>query len=202
MAAVRIFSPPQVRSWPAALPLLAILAVLGMALVACDADNDSDGAATAAPSTDREQPASEAPAALTEVVVYFLDENGVIVGERRTSEEADPLQAAMSVLTLGPEAPGLFPALESGAAVQAVELAGSIALIDLNTAFADQIPGGGSTAQIEALAPLVYTAAAVEGVESVSLSVDGGLPEVPGLAFDLAEPLTRADLPIEVREPA
>jgi spore germination protein GerM len=183
--------------------LLVVLVLIAMAVAACDSDDSGDEGTTATSSATTEQQATtQAPAEATEVVVYFIDRNGVLVGERRTSDLADPLQATLSELSAGPEGSGLFPALESGAEVLSAEQAGSIALIDLNGAFADQIPGGGSTAQIESLAPLVYSAASVEGVESVSITVDGGLAEVPGLAFDLAEPLTPADLPIEVREPA
>ncbi len=203
MAAVRISSPPRLGVHNGALFLLAILAALTLLVAACDSDDGADAeATTSVANSTSQQTSAEAPPALTEVVVYFINEDGVLVGERRASEVPDPLQAAISVLSSGPEAPGLFPALESGAAVQSVELAGAIALIDLNQAFVDQIPGGGSTAQIETLAPLVYTATAVDGVESVSLTVDGGLVDAPGLAIDVGEALVRDDLPIEVREPS
>ena len=136
----------------------------------------------------------------TDIVAYFLDREGALVGESR-AVDGDPLSGALEQLATGPESADLLPALESGAAINSAEIAGSIALIDLNAAFAAQIPGGGSVAQIESFAPIVYTATSIEGVNSVSLTVDGGVPDVPGLALDLTEPLGRADLPIPLEEP-
>jgi spore germination protein GerM len=169
--------------------VLACLAVLA----ACD---DDDGARSVS---------SEATTTTTTttqtVTAWFAGDDGRLVAEQRTVDDApDPLTAAMRAVAAGPETPGLLPALPAGTTVRSAEQAGSVALVDLSREFADDFPGVGSADQIATLSPLVWTATEVAGVDEVLLTVDGAVPEIPGLQFDLSAPLTREDLPVEAGE--
>lgn len=135
------------------------------------------------------------------ITAWFAGDDGRLVAEQRTVDGApDPLTAAMQAVAAGPETPGLLPALPAGTTVRSAEQAGSVALVDLSREFADDFPGVGSADQIATLAPLVWTATEVAGVGEVLLTVEGAVPEIPGLQFDLSGPLTREDLPAEAGE--
>jgi spore germination protein GerM len=138
----------------------------------------------------------------TSASLYFVDPEGLLAEEKRLVSGDDVLPAALDELAAGPEDPDLRPALPEGARAVSAEVAGSIALVDMNAAFADGFPGGGAQAQTEALAPLVYTATGIDGVTSLSITVEGDTPQITGLAFDLTEPISRADLPISLAEDA
>jgi spore germination protein GerM len=146
-------------------------------------------------------PPSSAPATapLQSVTVYFPAAQGnqlVLVGERRSVPAGEaPLRLALEQLAAGPHAAGLLRALPPGTHVVATSAAGGTARIDLDAAFERDYPGGGATAEIAVLAPLVFTATAVPGVQRAQITVEGRTPDLPGTQFDLARPLSRADFP-------
>lgn len=177
---------------------LAAAVVLVLACLAVLAACGDDEGAQPATSTD----ATTATTATTQTITaWFAGDDGRLVAEQRTVDGApDPLTAAMQAVAAGPETPGLLPALPAGTTVRSAEQAGSVALVDLSREFADDFPGVGSADQIATLAPLVWTATEVAGVGEVLLTVEGAVPEIPGLQFDLSGPLTREDLPAEAGE--
>jgi len=192
----RVDSSPSSRRTAAL--AIALVSVFGLA-VGCGDDNSSS---TTAPETAQsaETNAETVPEGVNEVTVYYPTEEGTLVGEKRLTK-LDPLFGALATLQSAPPAEGALAPLAEGVQVLSAVPAGSIALVDMNAAFAESIPPGGSQAQTEALAPLIYTAAAVDGIDSVSITVNGKTPDIVGLAFDLTEPITPEDLPIEVTEP-
>jgi spore germination protein GerM len=183
------------RLGPAArwLALIALLG-LGAGLAGCG------GASSPAPS-EPTAPAASAPAtaALQTVTVYFPDAQGarlVLVGEPRSvPADGPPLRLALDQLAAGPRSAELLPALPAGAAVTAATISAGTARIDLDAAFERGYPGGGATAEIAVLAPLVFTATGVPGVQRALITVEGRAPDLPGSQFDLSRPLTRADFP-------
>jgi len=152
-------------------------------------------------------PASTAPTAtapqtvppIEAVTVYFPDLEGnrlVLVGERRPVPAGGPaLRLALDQLAAGPRTAGLLPGLPAGTAVRSATASGGTARIDLGTAFERGYPGGGATAEIAALAPVVFTATAVPGVQRALITVEGRTPNLPGAQFDLSRPLARSDFP-------
>jgi spore germination protein GerM len=167
---------------------------LGAGLAGCG------GAASPAPS-EPTAPVASAPstAALQTVTVYFpgaQDARLVLVGERRSVPTGGALlRLALDELAAGPRAAGLLPALPAGAAVTSATISAGTARIDLDAAFERGYPSGGATAEIAALAPLVFTATGVPGVQRALITVEGRAPDLPGSQFDLSRPLTRADFP-------
>lgn len=170
---------------PSTLLLVVLASVL--ALVAC-----GDRGAPDAGGTD------DAPAAA--VIVYFPDEAGErLVGEERAVAAGDdPLALALSELATGPRGRGLGPGLPTGTRVLSARAAGGVAEVDLDAGFASAYPSGGAAAEIAALAPVVYTLTALQGILSVRIRVQGRPPDLPGSAFDLSQPLRRGDLPADL----
>jgi spore germination protein GerM len=157
------------------------------------------GASSPAPSEPTAPASAPATAALQTVTVYFPDAQGarlVLVGELRSvPADGPPLRLALDQLAAGPRSAELLPALPAGAAVTAATLSAGTARIDLDAAFERGYPAGGATAEIAVLAPLVFTATGVPGVQRALITVEGRAPNLPGSQFDLSRPLTRADFP-------
>jgi len=146
------------------------------------------------------EPSAEqtAPTAATRTVrVYFPASDGAgLILERRPIPAGDPpLGAALAELAAGPRAPGAERALPSGTTVRAVSTASGTARVDLDQAFVENYPTGGSAAEVAVLAPLVWTATAQPDVRRVLVTVEGRAPDLVGSQFDLSAPLTRADFP-------
>jgi spore germination protein GerM len=123
----------------------------------------------------------------------------VLVGERRSVPAGEPaLRLALHQLAAGPRTAGLLPGLPGGTTVRSATAANGTARIDLGTAFERGYPGGGADAEIAALAPLVFTATAVPGVQRALITVEGHAPNLPGTQFDLSRPLARSDFPADL----
>jgi spore germination protein GerM len=158
------------------------------------------GAATPAGST---APASTAPAtapattALQTVTVYFPDAQALHILPERRSVPADgeALRLALEELAAGPRSAELLRALPAGTAVLDARLVDGTARIDLDAAFERGYPSGGAAGEIAVLAPLVYTATAVDGAQRALITVEGRTPALAGSQFDLSEPLARSDFP-------
>jgi spore germination protein GerM len=131
------------------------------------------------------------------VTVYFPDAQALhIVPERREVLADGPaLRLALEELAEGPESAELLPALPAGTVVIDASLVDGTARIDLDAAFERGYPSGGAAAEIAVLAPLVYTATAVDGALRALITVEGRTPALAGSQFDLSAPLARGDFP-------
>jgi spore germination protein GerM len=159
------------------------------------------GAATPAGSTapTATEPAATRPAtsALQTVTVYFPDARALHILPERRSVPADgeALRLALEELAAGPRSAELLPALPAGTAVIDARLVDGTARIDLDAAFERGYPSGGAAGEIAVLAPLVYTATAVDGAQRALITVEGRAPALAGSQFDFSEPLARSDFP-------
>ncbi len=141
--------------------------------------------------TDR-TPGTEARSA----TVYFMNDAGTgLVVEQHTVDASSPLRAALVALADGPEAADGVRALPAGTQIIGTDVRGGAAYVNLNSAFLDGYPSGGSTAEISVLGPLVFTATQAAGVERVFVTVDGQATAPAGSQFDWTRGFTRTDFP-------
>jgi spore germination protein GerM len=152
-------------------------------------------AVLAACGDDPAEPATTARPAET-VTVYFADDSGRLVPERRELPAgAGALEAALAGLAEGPADPALVPALPAGTRVVGARVAGGVAEVDLSAELERGYPPGGSAAELAVVAPLVRTAAEASGAPRVRILVEGRAPAPVGAQIDLAEPLSPGDVP-------
>jgi spore germination protein GerM len=155
--------------------------------------------ATTAPATTAPAPESPGTAEKRTVSVYFSDDRGRLVRERRPRDPgATALQAAMEELALGPRDPSLLPALPPGTRVLGVSLGGKIATVDLSEEFESAYPAGGAAAELAIVGAVARTAVSVPGVDAVRVTVEGRVPAPAGSQVDFAEPFTARDFPLPV----
>ncbi|MGD9572059.1 MAG: GerMN domain-containing protein [Thermoleophilia bacterium] len=155
--------------------------VAGLALLAGCGGGD-DGSGTTAP-------------AETEVTVWFSDDSGTLVAERRSAAGGSPLEAAMRALAEGPDDPALIPALPEGTTVLGAGTAYGVATVDLSAEFETGYPPGGAAAELAVIGPVVMTATEASGADSARVLVEGRVPEPAGAQFDLSQPIAPGDLP-------
>lgn len=122
---------------------------------------------------------STTPVAVTTEVPVFLVGAGRLVVVRRLVESPPSLFRAIESLLAGPTpeeaGAGLRSAVTNQTRLLSVRVQSGVATIDLSGEFA----GIGGQEQILALAQLVYTATAAQGVLGVRLSLDSKAVEVP-----------------------
>lgn len=106
-----------------------------------------------------------------------------------------PLRAAMIVLAEGPFFPGALPALPPNTTVVGTNVSGADATINFSREFASGYPSGGAAAEAAVIAPIVFTATEIPGVQRVRITVDGATPELVGSQYDWSRPFTRGDFP-------
>lgn len=160
----------------------ALAAVLAAGALAACGDDSAERGTTAAPAG--------------VVTVYFADEAGALVPERRErAAGADALEAALVALAEGPVDPSLVPALPAGTRVLGARVVDDVAEVDLSAEFESGYPPGGSAAELAVVAPLVRTAAEASGAPRVRVLVEGRAPAPVGAQIDLAEPLSPGDVP-------
>ncbi len=164
------------------------LAAVALAAAGCGGNGSAGSSATA--------PAATAPAAsVATVTVWFMDDAGALVPERRPAPAGTPpLEAAIAALAEGPAAPGLAPALPPGTRLLGSSVDGEVATVNLSREFESGYPAGGSAAELAVLGPLVKTAAAATGAARVRILVEGRPAAPPDSQFDLASPLSPADV--------
>jgi spore germination protein GerM len=164
----------------------ALWAVLAVALVAGCGGGESGGAGTTTATT-----AGAGP----EVTVYFSDDTGALVPERRSGPRgATPLDAAMRALAQGPSEAGLIPALPPGTTVRSTRVERDVAVVDLSAELESGYPPGGSAAELAVVAPIVRTATAAAGTARARILVEGRAPAPAGAQLDLSVPLSPAEL--------
>jgi hypothetical protein len=137
---------------------------------------------------------STTPVAVTTEVPVYLVGAGRLVVVRRLVESPPSLFRAIESLLAGPTAEEASAGLRSSVTNQtrllSVRVQSGVATIDLSGEFA----GIGGQEQILALAQLVYTATAAQGVLGVRLSLDSRPVEVPrGDGTLSSDPLGPAD---------
>ncbi len=159
--------------------LVAALAALAL-LAGCGGDDDPSGTTAST---------------VTEVTVWFSDDSGTLVAERRSVPGDTPLLAAMDALAAGPDDPALIPALPAGTTVLGAGVADGVATIDMSAEFESGYPPGGAAAELAVIGPVVRTAADASGADAVRVLVEGRVPRPTGAQFDLAEPIAPGDLP-------
>jgi spore germination protein GerM len=156
--------------------------------------------ATTAPSTATTGTATSSRGDET-VTVYFADSDATeLQPETRSVPQAD-LRAALVELANGPSEAGHQNALPAGTAIVGTNVQGDEALVNLSSEFTTGYPPGGAAAEFAVLAPLVYTATAVPGVERVRITVDGQTPSPAGSQYDWTGSFSRADFPGALASP-
>jgi spore germination protein GerM len=193
-------------------PLWIVIAAVGtMALVGCGSDDDTitdrepvpavTGVSTppVTAATDASPPdTTSTPVASTRTVrVWFLDTDGTqLVSEQRdVPADGSELRGALVALAEGPQTPAAVAALPAGTEIVGTNVAAGEALVNLSGQFVTGYPPGGAAAELAVVAPIVYTATEIEGVERVRITVDGQTPAPTGTQFDFGNAFTRADFP-------
>jgi spore germination protein GerM len=163
-----------------------LCALAAVALAVGCGDGEAGGSATTAAAT-----AGPGP----EVTVYFSDDSGALVAQRRPGPAgAAPLDAAMGALAQGPSDPDLIPALPAGTTVLSTRVEDDVAVVDFSAELESGYPPGGSAAELAVVAPIVRTATEAAGTARARILVEGRAPAPPGAQLDLSEPLSPAEL--------
>jgi spore germination protein GerM len=199
----------QMRRYLARPTALVLVGCAALSLAACggsgDAESTSASVAQATtqatvntPTVGTSVPTTSAPAPTRKVTLFFADADAqrLIEESRGTAATGSDLRAALVELANGP-APGSAGqrALPEGTTVVGTNVQGGEALVNLSSAFVTGYPSGGAAAEFAVLAPLVYTATAINGIERVRITVDGQTPAPAGSQFDWSGTLSRADFP-------
>lgn len=137
------------------------------------------------------------PAEAHPVTLYFMNEDatGLITVVRRGPNTPAKIKAALTVLAAAKAPKGALAAFPAGTEIVAVSLHDDEARVELTNAFVKGYPKGGSAAEIAVLAPIVYTATEITGVNKVTFTINGAPPRLPGSQFDWAGPFSRSDFP-------
>ncbi len=183
---------------------LLVLAVGAIALGGCGGSDAEPQAPVASTThTSLPMPGSTTTPATTATptrtaTLYFADADAaqLIEESRPTSATGSDLRVALVELAKGPASASTQQrALPKGTAVIGTNVRGGEALVNVSGEFIQGYPSGGAAAEFAVLAPLVYTATAIDGVERLRITVDGKTPAPVGSQFDWARAFTRADFP-------
>ncbi|HSW10843.1 MAG TPA: GerMN domain-containing protein [Bacillota bacterium] len=143
------------------------------------------------------RPAPEAPAEeRVQVAVYFGDAMAQFtVPEDRVIElRGRPLVVrVLEELVAGPRTPGLHATLPTGTRVLGATVEGGVARVDFSRELVDNHPGG-STGEFMTINAIVYTLTDLEGVEAVTILVDGTPLDTLAGHMDLLENLPRGGI--------
>lgn len=129
--------------------------------------------------------------------VWFLTESGTLASEEREITDgsaAEELAAAVAALAAGPEDAGLVAVLPPDTALSS-GLSEGTATVDMGTGFSSRVSAAGSSAAIQVVAPIVWTATSLDGVDRVLLTEGGAPLELTGSGLVFDDPLTRDDFP-------
>lgn len=191
--------------------LLIVLLVTALAgLAGCGGGSGGAGAGsgstTPVASVPATAPPTTAPTTTSEqadetVTVYFADSDATELKAETRSVPTASLRAALIELAKGPAEAGHRNALPAGTAIVGTAVRGGEALVNLSSEFTTGYPPGGAAAEFAVLAPLVYTATAVPGVNRVRITVDGQTPSPAGSQYDWTGAFRRADFPAAVAGP-
>lgn len=148
---------------------------------------------TTAPST------TTVPTATTDVRVYFLRDERLVVAHREVAGPA-VLRGALEALLAGPttaeQAAGDTTTVPAGTAVRGVNLVDGEATVDLTGEFGT---GGGSLSMTARVAQVVFTATQFPNVDRVTFWIDGEpIDALGGEGLILTEPQRRMDVSREL----
>lgn len=181
---------------------LLVLAVGAIALGGCGGSDAEPQAPDVATTTQTSLGTTTTPATTATptrtATLYFADADAaqLIEESRPTSATGSDLRVALVELAKGPASASTQQrALPKGTAVIGTNVRGGEALVNVSGEFIQGYPSGGAAAEFAVLAPLVYTATAIDGVERLRITVDGQTPAPVGSQFDWARAFTRADFP-------
>ena len=154
-------------------------------------DGDATGSPSASPSS------SPTSAGSQQLSVYFVRSSRVGVVHRWVPKTQMVATAALSELLSGLVAgeigSGVYSTIPEGTTLRKVTIAGTVATVDLSSAFS-----GGSTGPHNRglrVAQVVFTTTQFSTVKSVLLKVNGAVPSgFESTGLDLSAPLRRADL--------
>ncbi len=201
---------PAIRSHVTRRLLIVLLVTALACLGGCGGGSGGGGAgagstapvastATTAPSTTAATTTSAQ--ADERVTVYFADSDAMELKPETRAVPTANLRAALVELAKGPTEAGHQNALPAGTAIVGTAVQGGDALVNLSSEFTTGYPPGGAAAEFAVLAPLVYTATAVPGVDRVRITVDGQTPSPTGSQYDWTGSFSRADFPGAVASP-
>jgi spore germination protein GerM len=179
------------RGFRRALPAAAAI-IVAAAIAGCG----GSGGPAAGPSSTAAAPAPAPPAGSARVTVWFSDDLGRLVPERRSAPAGvSRFETAMAELARGPRRAGLVPALPPGTRILGTRVEGGVAVVDLSSAFETGYPPGGAAAELAVVGPIVRTAARASGARRVRILVEGRTPAPTGSQIDFSRPLSVGDLP-------
>ena len=140
-------------------------------------------------------PVTTAPSATTDVRVYLLRDERLVIAHRAVVGPA-VLRGALEALLAGPtpaeQAAGDTTTVPAGTAVRGVNLVDGEATVDLTTEFGT---GGGSLSMTARVAQVVFTATQFENVDRVTFRIDGApVDALGGEGLALTEPQRRMDV--------
>jgi spore germination protein GerM len=172
---------------------LVCAALLAVGAAGCGDDDDTPPAADTSPTQTGGATTGTTPS--EPVTVYFSDETGRLVAEERVGTAS--LEGALALLAEGPESADLVAALPTGTRVLGATVEDGAAEVDLSAEFESGYPPGGAAAELAIVGPIVGTAAAQPGVESVLITVEGRVPAPVGTQFDFSQPFSPEDFPVD-----
>lgn len=201
--------PPKLRSVTCRALLTFACLLAALAVASCGGTSDQPTVTSTAPpttaSTDTSatQPTPTTAPTTTQagpsrsVKVYFADTEALQLVEetRTTTATGSDLRAALVELAKGPSGTNLIAALPPGTTIVGTDVRSGAAYINLSAEFVQGYPAGGAAAEFAVLAPLVFTATAIDGVERVHVTVDGQTPAPTGSQYDWSAGFSRDDFP-------
>jgi spore germination protein GerM len=128
-------------------------------------------------------------------IYYFQDEKLVSV-DRELPTIENPVMIAIDQLLIGPNeqeaAKNIITRIPQGTRSRKVDVEGDLAIVDLNSRFADF---EGTTAEAKAMvSQVVYTATNVRGIKKVLLKLAGNDQFSLGPGYIIDHPLERGDV--------
>jgi len=131
-----------------------------------------------------------------QVALYFADWQAQFTAPEDRDIELHGRSLAVRVLEEligGPKTPGLHATLPPDTRVLGVTVEGGVARVDFSRQFVDNRYGGGA-AEFMAINAIVYTLTDLEGVQAVTLLVEGTPLETLGGQIDFRENLVRGSI--------
>lgn len=128
-------------------------------------------------------------------VYYFQDEKLVSV-DRELPTIENPVMIAIDQLLIGPNeqetAKYIITKIPAGTRSRKVDVDGDLAIVDLNSRFADF---EGTTAEAKAItSQIVYTATSIRGIKKVLIKLAGSDQFTLGQGYVIDHPLERSDV--------
>lgn len=126
------------------------------------------------------------------VVLYFADEQGNLVAEKRDIPKVDGIaRMTINELTKGPgEDSALLPTIPPGAQLKDINITDGLCTVDFNGALKENHPGG-SSGELLTVYSIVNTLTQFPTIERVQILVDGQTINTLAGHLDLSVPLER-----------